>query len=163
MKKLINYSLIFAFSILSISCSKDSSSPTPTVTGKWHLSQFGQKGTGTTIIWENADDPGEPCSTQNYFEFKSNGEFVEKNYSTNATTNACEEDIDPDAASKTKTWIRTGDDVTMTTVDATTTPPTTTPAKIHIISLTDSNAEFQGYDLTGTALTDYYFKFVRIN
>ena len=69
MKKLINYSLLFVVAVLSISCSKDSSSPS--VVGKWHFSANGAKGTGSTIVWTPNQDNA--CELQSYSEFVSNG------------------------------------------------------------------------------------------
>ena len=156
MKKLINHSLLFFVGILFISCSKDSSSPS--LEGKWHFSASGAKGSGSTIIWTpNQEDS---CESLTYTEFVSNGSIFYQEYYTNLSTGACVLYVDPNPTSHSETWVRTGDDVTITN-NYFTVPTTVYTFKAHIVSLTDSELIVQEYDQTNVNLIDSYSKFSR--
>ena len=158
MKKLINYSLLFVVAVLSISCSKDSSSPS--VVGKWHFSANGAKGTGSTIVWTPNQDNA--CELQSYSEFVSNGTFLDQSYYTNPTTGACVLYVDPTPSSNSFTWLRSGDDIVLTISDFSVTPTNVDTFKARIVSLTDSELIFQDYDqTTQTNLIDSYSKATR--
>ena len=157
MKKLINYSLLFFFGILFISCSKDSSSPS--VVGKWHFSANGAKGSGSTIVWTpNQDDA---CSLQSYTQLNSNGTISTQEYNTN-TSGVCELYVDPTPNSSSMTWVRNGDDLVITYSDFSVTPTDVSVSKEHIVSITDSELITQSYDMaTNLVLTDSYSKLLR--
>jgi hypothetical protein len=158
MKKLINYSLLFVVAALSISCSKDSSSPS--LVGKWSFTAEGAKGTGSTIVWTPISSNA--CELQSYTEFVSNGTFSDQSYNTNPTTGACELYVDPTPTSSSETWVRSGDDLVITFTDFTVTPSNVDTYKYHIVSLTDSELIFQFYDMqTNLVLTDGYAKLSR--
>lgn len=159
MKKLINYSLLFAFAILSISCSKDSSSPS--LVGKWHFTAEGAKGSGSTIVWATITST-DACNSQNYTEFVSNGTLLNQEYETNPTTGACVLYVDPTPSSHSETWVRSGDDVTITYSDLSVTPAIVESFKARIVSLTDSELIVQQYNqMNQTTLVDIYSKATR--
>ncbi len=157
MKKLINYSLLFVIAVLSISCTKDSSSPS--LVGKWSFTADGTKGTGSTIVWTPISSNA--CDIQNYTEFVSNGTVSGQSYYTNST-GACVLYVDPTPTSSSETWLRSGDDIVITTSDFTVTPTQVDTVKAHIVSLTDSELILQFYDFTtNTNLIDVYYKLSR--
>ena len=158
MKKLINYSLLFVVAALSISCSKDSSSPS--LVGKWGFTADGAKGTGSTIVW--TPNSANVCDLQSYTEFVSNGTLSYQGYTTNPITGVCELYVDPTPTSSSETWVRSGDDLVITFTDFTVTPSNVDTYKSHIVSLTDSELIIQDYDqTTQTNLTDRYSKLSR--
>ena len=158
MKKLINYSLLFVVAILSISCSKDSSSTS--LVGKWHNTADGEKGSGSAVIWTPVFYTDE-CSLQDSMELNSNGTITYQEYTTNTSTGACSLYVDSNPNSYSQTWVRSGDDVTITDTDFTTTPNTVFTYKARIISLTDSELIIQEYDDMNVNLADDYSKFSR--
>ena len=158
MKKLINYSLLFVVAVLSISCSKDSSSPS--LVGKWGFTADGAKGTGSTIVWTPSSN-SDVCSLEDYMELNSNGTISYQEYITSNSTGGCVLYVDPTPTSHSETWVRSGDDFTITNNDFTTVPTTVSNFKAHIISLTDSELIVQEYDQANVNLADSYFKFSR--
>jgi hypothetical protein len=159
MKKIFNYSFLFIVAILSISCTKDTGSPS--LSGKWHFTADGSKGSGTTIIWTPSTNSSNVCGLQDYMEFSSNGTLSTQEYVMNPSTGACELYVDFNPTSHSETWVRTGDDVTITNNDFTTTPTTVSTFKAHIMTLTDSELIVQEYDFANFNLIDSYSKFTR--
>ena len=158
MKKLINYSLLFVVAALSISCSKDSSSPS--LVGKWSFTAEGAKGTGSTIVW--TPNSANACELQSYTEFVSNGTLSNQSYNTNPTTGACVLYVDPTPNSSSETWVRSGDDIIITYSDFSVTPTNVDTYKARIVSLTDSELIIQSYDFqTNLVLIDNYSKATR--
>lgn len=141
--------------VITLSCSKESA---PSVVGKWHFYSAGAKGTGSTIVWEaNTDDA---CEEKDFFQFNADGSVYSESYNTNPVTSACEL-YDDSQSPYTQTWSKEGDDLTLTLIDNSVSPPTSSDSKVKIYSLSSSELIVQGYNQAGTTLIDEYTKLIR--
>jgi hypothetical protein len=141
--------------VITLSCSKESA---PSLVGKWRFYEEGIKGTGSTIVWEaNTDDA---CEAQSFFQLNADGSIYQEYYDINPLTSDCEL-YDDSQSPFTQTWRKEGDDIILTQIDNSVSPPTSSDNKAKIYSLSSSELILQQYNQAGTTLIDSYSKLIR--
>jgi hypothetical protein len=141
--------------VITLSCSKESA---PGIAGKWHFYTEGAKGNGTTIVW--AANTEDACEAQSFFQLNADGSTYNESYNTNPVTSVCEL-YDDSQSPYTQTWRKEGNDLIVTLIDNSVSPPISSDSKAKIYSLSSSELIVQGYNQAGTTLIDEYTKLIR--